>query len=841
MKSSAMRDLMALTERDDVISLAGGLPDTSTFPPDSYAALMHEVAAESCARALQYGAHRGAGGGQALRSLDVMAAESMCGVDMDEILVTTGGQQVIDLVCKTLIDPGDVIVAEAPTYPGAVPAFCAYQADVVQVEMDRDGMRVDEMEGALDRLEAEGRRPKFIYTVPTFQNPAGVTMSLPRRERLVRIAQRARAAGAGGQPLWAAALRGRAGPDAAGAGRRRVRHLPGHVLEDPVARHPARLGRRAPARAGEDEHRQAGGRPVLVVDDPALRGRVFRHGRWQEYVRSLAEIYRRRRDTMLDALAEHLPAEAEWTHPAGGLFVWATLPDYIDTTDLLARALQEDVAFVPGRAAFLDGRGGSSLRLNFSGVSEDDIREGVRRIGKVVREQVGLYGTLTGSAPPAAQTEAPPEPAPRDERLADVLELPPRPPARGPRRRRRMSRVAVLKGGRSLEREVSLRSGARVEDALERLGHDVVPIDVGGDLVQRLRDAAADVAFVALHGRDGEDGTVQEILELLGRALHRLRGVGVHPLHGQGAGQARDARRRAFPRPTSTPSTRRPSRSWAPPGRPAGDRGAAGVPDRGQARVAGLRPGDQVRAHGVRRPRGAGGGVLLRPRRSCSSATSTGATWRSRCSTRPMGRPRCPWSRRCPRRRTSTTSRRATRSGAREFVCPADSARTTCRRAQRLALEVYRLLGCAGFARVDLMLDRDDRRAVRPGGQRDPGPDRDLAAAPGRRGGRAGLRRADRAHPGDSADAGGSGLAPAAPTSRPPAKSSGVTFSRNSLNFSTTSSVSSTSCSNSIADSAMTSSAAKIGAPARTASASASLGRESISTSRPLSWRVIEA
>jgi 2-aminoadipate transaminase len=155
----------------------------------------------------------------------------------------------------------------------------------------------------------------------------------------------------------------------------------------------------------------------------------FDAGRWQEYVRSLTEIYRRRRDTMLDALAEHLPAEAEWTHPAGGLFVWATLPDYIDTTDLLARALEENVAFVPGRAAYLDGRGGSSLRLNFSGVAEADIREGVRRIGKVVREQVGLYGTLTGSAPPAA---AEPAPAPPDAALADVLELPDR---RRPRRR----------------------------------------------------------------------------------------------------------------------------------------------------------------------------------------------------------------------------------------------------------------------------------------------------------------------------------------------------------------------------------------------------------------------
>ena len=146
---------------------------------------------------------------------------------------------------------------------------------------------------------------------------------------------------------------------------------------------------------------------------------------WRRYVQSLTELYRRRRDTMLDALAEHFPREATWTRPEGGLFIWATLPDYIDTTDLLARALSENVAFVPGRAAYLDGRGGSSMRLNFSGVGEDDIREGIRRIGKVVREQVALYGTLTG-AQAAASSQPEPEPGEPDPALAKVLRLPER-------------------------------------------------------------------------------------------------------------------------------------------------------------------------------------------------------------------------------------------------------------------------------------------------------------------------------------------------------------------------------------------------------------------------------
>src|SRR5437763_14921692 len=427
MTSSAMRDLMAITERDEVISLAGGLPDTSTFPPDSYAAIMAQVAAESSARALQYGPTEGL---EALKSciVEVMATKGIEGIDPDEVLVTTGGQQVIDLMCKTLIDPGDVIVAEAPTYPGAVPAFCAYQAHVEQIEMDRDGMRTDVLEETLDRLEREGRRPKFIYTVPTFQNPAGVTLSLPRRERLVRIANERELLVLEDNPYGLLRYEGDALPT--------LRELDGGEFViylgafSKILSPGVRLGWTVAPRPVLDKMNL--GKQSADLCSSALTqhfvAAYFESGHWDEYLRSLTEIYRRRRDTMLDALSEHFPREAEWTRPGGGLFVWATLPDYIDTTDLLARALQESVAFVPGRAAFLDDRGGSSLRLTFSGVGEDEIREGVRRIGKVVREQVGLYGTLTGAGHEAARAaRAPPPPAPRapDPGLAEVLRLPP--------------------------------------------------------------------------------------------------------------------------------------------------------------------------------------------------------------------------------------------------------------------------------------------------------------------------------------------------------------------------------------------------------------------------------
>jgi 2-aminoadipate transaminase len=396
MKSSAMRDLMAVTARPEVISLAAGLPDTSTFPPDTFAAVTQRIAAESCAKALQYGPTEGLDETKACIA-QVMDAEGMR-ADPDEVIVTTGGQQVIDLVTKTLIDPGDVVIAEGPTYPGAVPVFSSYQAEVVQIDMDANGMRVDLLEEALDRLERKGRRPKFVYTVPSFQNPAGVTMSLPRRRRLVEVAHERELLVLEDNPYGLLRYEGEPPPPLYSLdGGVYVMYLGtfskilspgirlGWVVAPPPVIEKINLGK------------QAADLCTSTLSQLMLQA-YFEQSRWRDYVDSLTEIYRARRDTMLDALAEHFPPEAEWTRPAGGLFVWATLPDFIDTTDLLARALRDNVAFVPGEAAFLDGRGRSSMRLNFSGCDEESIREGIRRVGEVVTEQVELYGTLTGES-----------------------------------------------------------------------------------------------------------------------------------------------------------------------------------------------------------------------------------------------------------------------------------------------------------------------------------------------------------------------------------------------------------------------------------------------------------
>jgi 2-aminoadipate transaminase len=417
MKSSAMRDLMAVTARPEVISLAGGLPDTGSFPPDTFAAVAQRIAAESCAKALQYGPTEGLE--ETKRCIaEVMGAEDMH-ADPEDVVVTTGGQQVIDLVTKTLIDPGDVVIAEGPTYPGAVPVFSSYQADVVQIDMDSDGMRVDLLEEALERLDREGRTPKFIYTVPSFQNPAGVTMSLPRRRRLVEVAHERELLVLEDNPYGLLRYEGAPNAPLFGLdGGVYVMYLGtfskilspgirlGWVVAPPPVLEKINLGK------------QSADLCTSTLSQLMVQA-YFERGRWRDYVDSLTTVYRARRDTMLDALADHFPRQAEWTRPAGGLFIWATLPDFIDTTDLLARALRDNVAFVPGEAAFLDGRGRSSMRLNFSGCDEESIREGVRRIGEVVTEQMELYGTLTGEHGAGRA-----EPSPEAEPGAEVLRMP---------------------------------------------------------------------------------------------------------------------------------------------------------------------------------------------------------------------------------------------------------------------------------------------------------------------------------------------------------------------------------------------------------------------------------
>ncbi len=408
MRSSAMRDMMAITARPEVISLAGGLPDTSSFPAEAFSAETDEIARESLAEALQYGPTEGIA---AIREqiVKVMAAEGMA-VDATDVTVTTGGQQAIDLVTKTLIDPGDILICDAPTYPGAIPTFCSYEADVRQIECDADGMRMDVLEATLDSLAAKGQKPKFIYSIPTFQNPGGVTLSLERRRQLVRLASERKILILEDNPYGLLRYEGESLPTLYSLdGGNFVLYL---GTFSKILSAGLRIGWLVSPRPIQEKLVLGKGASDLCTSTltQMFAAQYFARNHWHDYVEDLIGIYRSRRNAMIGAMSEYFPHGATWNKPEGGLFIWATLPDVLNSEDLLAKAIGKGVAFVPGTAAYVDGRGASSMRLNFSGVKEDLIIEGIRRIGAVAGEQLRLYETMTSTdemrLPPQQDIEA---------------------------------------------------------------------------------------------------------------------------------------------------------------------------------------------------------------------------------------------------------------------------------------------------------------------------------------------------------------------------------------------------------------------------------------------------
>lgn len=395
MRSSVMRDLMSITQRPEVISLAGGLPDTGAFDRQVLAELVSQVALEDGAAALQYGPTEG------IRPVvdvirEVMRVEGM-DPDPANIIVTTGGQQVLDLFARTFLDAGDVVIAEGPTYPGVVPCFDAVQADVRHVPLDAEGLDPERVEAKLDELAREGLRAKYLYTIPTFQNPGGCTTPLARRERLVELAAERDLIILEDNPYSLLRYEGEPVPTLRSLDRHeRVAYLgtfskifsPGVRVGWIEAPKPI-LQRINLLKQAADLCSSPFTQLIVTRFFSAADG-----ADWKAWVAKLNGIYRSRRDAMVEAIREHFPAGTDFTPPQGGLFLWATLPGVVDTTDLLARALEKDVAFVPGRGAYLDGSGSSSMRLNFSAMDEDRIREGIRRIGEAAGEVLGLARSL---------------------------------------------------------------------------------------------------------------------------------------------------------------------------------------------------------------------------------------------------------------------------------------------------------------------------------------------------------------------------------------------------------------------------------------------------------------
>jgi 2-aminoadipate transaminase len=388
LSSSAIRELLKYTQDPELISFAGGLPGPEVFPLAEIQAAALRVLQQQGAAAVQYGTTEGYG---PLRELLVRHMQRY-GIDVtpDNVLVTTGSQQALDLIGKLFVNPGDHLVCEAPTFLGALQAFSAYQAEYLPVALDDDGMRMDLLEEALRAA------PKFIYVLPNFQNPAGVTLSLPRRQRLVELASHYGVPIVEDDPYGQLRYEGEHLPplvklDAEFQGcangergfRGDVLYLgtlsktlaPGFRIGWVVAPEDV-IRRLVTLKQGVDLHTSTFAQ--MVAYETARGGFLDRH------VQTIRAAYRERRDAMLRALSSSFPPEVRWTRPKGGLFLWVTLPEGLDASALLARALQQKVAFVPGTSFFPGGGGANTLRLNFSYCRPAVIEEGVRRLASVV-------------------------------------------------------------------------------------------------------------------------------------------------------------------------------------------------------------------------------------------------------------------------------------------------------------------------------------------------------------------------------------------------------------------------------------------------------------------------
>jgi 2-aminoadipate transaminase len=382
MKGSIIRELLKYATQPDIISFAGGLPAPELFPVRAFDEACRFVLANEGQIALQYSPTEG------YVPLKEWLAETMSKysiwVEPENILLVNGSQQGLDLIGKLFVDPDACIVTSAPTYLGALQAWNAYEPRYNSVPLDDDGMCVDELE---ERLLC-GERPCFVYVMPNFHNPAGTTLPLERRERLAQLAREHNLVIIEDDPYGELRYEGEDITPLFRLAPERTIYLstfsktlaPGIRLAWVVAPKPI-ITRLVHAKQGADLH--TGTFVQMVASDICQRGILRQH------VRRLRQVYRQRRDTMLEALAEHWPQETSWTHPQGGLFLWARVPERINTKDFMEKALAAKVAYVPGFAFFPGKEGGEhAMRLNFSNANEAMINEGICRLGFALKEEL---------------------------------------------------------------------------------------------------------------------------------------------------------------------------------------------------------------------------------------------------------------------------------------------------------------------------------------------------------------------------------------------------------------------------------------------------------------------
>jgi len=395
MVASEIRALFAVAARPEIISLAGGSPNVAALPLDAVGGMIGKLIADRGDSALQYCTAQGDAGLRE-RICDVMALEQVR-AHPDEIVVTVGSQQALDLLARIFINPGDVILAEAPSYVGALGAFASYQAAVVHVAMDEDGLIPQALEEAIRRTAAAGRRAKFLYTVPNFHNPAGVTLAAGRRPQILDICQRAGLLVVEDNPY------GLLGFDGDPMRALRADDHEGVVYLGTFSKTFAagvRVGWAvAPAAIREKLILAAESAVLCHSSFSQLTVREYLTTQpWLEQVKDFRELYRERRDATLNALDTMMPPGCRWTRPGGGFYVWLKLPDGVNAKAMLPRAISSRVAYVPGTGSYADGSGGQYARLCYSLPNPDRIREGIRRLASVIETEIELRDDF-GPAP----------------------------------------------------------------------------------------------------------------------------------------------------------------------------------------------------------------------------------------------------------------------------------------------------------------------------------------------------------------------------------------------------------------------------------------------------------
>ena len=397
MVASEIRALFAVAARPEIVSLAGGSPYVAALPLDVIGGMIGKLVAEQGQQALQYCTAQGDAGLRE-RICDVMALEEIQ-AHPDEIVVTVGSQQALDLLARIFVDPGDVVLVEAPSYVGALGAFASYQADIVHVAMDDDGLIPEALEEAIRRTAASGRRAKFLYTVPNYHNPAGVTLAAGRRHQILDICRRADLLVVEDNPY------GLLGFDGEPMRALRADDAEGVVYLGTFSKTFAagvRVGWAVAPAAIRDKLILAAESAVLCHSSFAqLTVREYLSTQsWREQIKVFRELYRERRDATLEALSGMMPPGCHWTRPAGGFYVWLRLPDGINSKAMLPRAISSRVAYVPGTGFYADGSGGQYARLCYSLPAPDRITEGIRRLAAVIENEVQLredFGPAAGT------------------------------------------------------------------------------------------------------------------------------------------------------------------------------------------------------------------------------------------------------------------------------------------------------------------------------------------------------------------------------------------------------------------------------------------------------------